>query len=60
MHMAKFKFSTGVFFPNFLWTSVLSVAPLIPLFWTSGDICPGFQCQGASPCLHASWCILFL
>ena len=20
--------------------------PLIPLFWTSGDICPGFQSQG--------------
>ena len=22
--------------------------PLIPLFWTSGDICPGFQSQGRS------------
>ena len=20
--------------------------PLIPLFWTSGDVCPGFQSQG--------------
>ena len=26
-------------------TSVLFVGPLIPLFWTSGDICPGFQSQ---------------
>ena len=22
------------------------MGPLIPLFWTSGDICPGFQSQG--------------
>ena len=22
--------------------------PLVPLFWTSGDICPGFQSQGGS------------
>ena len=22
--------------------------PLIPLFWTSGDVCPGFQSQGGS------------
>ena len=20
----------------------------MPLFWTSGDVCPGFQCQGGS------------
>ena len=24
------------------------MGPLIPLLWTSGDICPGFQSQGAS------------
>ena len=29
-------------------TSVLFVGPLIPLLWTSGDICPGFQSQGGS------------
>ena len=28
------------------------MGPLIPLFWTSGDICPGFQSQGGS-LLHA-------
>ena len=28
--------------------------PLIPLFWTSGDVCPGFQSQGGFPHLHAS------
>ena len=27
-------------------TSVLFVGSLIPLFWTSGDVCPGFQSQG--------------
>ena len=29
-------------------TQVLFVGPLIPLFWTSGDVCPGFQSQGGS------------
>ena len=30
----------------FFWmTSVLFVRPLIPLFWTFGDVCPGFQSQ---------------
>ena len=24
------------------------VGPLIPLFWTPGDVCPGFQIQGAA------------
>ena len=23
--------------------------PLIPLYWTSGDVCPGFQSQGGFP-----------
>ena len=31
---------------NFWRTSILFVGPLIPLFWTSGVICPGFQSQG--------------
>ena len=39
-------------FNNFLkknWcTQVLFVVPLIPLFWTSGDVCPEFQSQGGS------------
>ena len=35
---------------HFWRTSVLFVGPLIPLFWTSSDICPGFQRQ--SPHLH--------
>ena len=29
------------------------MGPLIPLFGTFGDICPGFQSQGGFPCLHA-------
>ena len=29
------------------------MGPLIPLFWTSGDIYPGFQSQCRSPCLCA-------
>ena len=24
------------------------LGPLIPLLWTSGDVCPGFQSQGGS------------
>ena len=24
------------------------MGPLIPLFWTSGDVCPGFHSQGGS------------
>ena len=39
-------------FFNFWRTHVLFVGPLIPLFWTSGDVCPGFQSQGGSR-LHA-------
>ena len=30
------------------------MGPLIPLFWTSGDVCPGFQSQGGFSCLCAS------
>ena len=34
------------------------MGPLISLFWTSGNVCPGFQSQGGSltctlSCLHA-------
>ena len=42
------------FFLNFCRTHVLFAGPLIPLFWTSGDICPGFQSQGGFPHLRAS------
>ena len=43
----------------FFWRAqVPFVGPLIPLFWTSGDVCPVFQSQGGSLacrlcCLHA-------
>ena len=30
------------------------MGPLISLFWTSGDICPGFQSRGGFPRLCAS------
>ena len=30
------------------------MGPLIPLVWTSGDFCPGFQSQGGSLDMHAS------
>ena len=37
----------------FYWSKIFFfVGPLIPLFWTSGYICPGFQSQAGS-CLHA-------
>ena len=43
-----------LFFLKFFWrTSVLFVGRLIPLFWTSGDVCFGFHSQGGSLCLHA-------
>ena len=29
----------------------LFMGPLIPMFWTSGDVCRGFQSQGRSPLL---------
>ena len=47
--MEFFFFSS--FFLNFWRTHVLFVGPLIPLFWTSGDICPGFQSQGGLACM---------
>ena len=34
-------------------TKFLFVGPLITLFWTAGDVCPGFQSQGGFPCLCA-------
>ena len=34
--------------------SVLFVGPLIPLFWTSGDICTGFHKPMWMTCLHVS------
>ena len=43
-----------VFIFYFCRTQVLFVGPLIPLFWTSGDVCPGFQNQGGFPRLRAS------
>ena len=35
-------------------TIVHFVEPLIPLFWISGEVFPGFQSQGGFPCLRAS------
>ena len=32
----------GLFFLKFLEDINPFVGPLIPLFWTSGDVCPGF------------------
>ena len=40
-----------LFFLKFWRTHVLFVGPLIPLFWTSGDVCPGFQSQGGLACM---------
>ena len=39
---------TQLFFKKFWRTQVLFVVSLIRLFWTSGDVCPGFQNQGGS------------
>ena len=44
----KLFFSDPTFFFNFWRTWVLFVGSLIPLFWTSSDVSPGFQSQGGS------------
>ena len=44
----------GIFLQNFWRKQVFFVGPLISLFWTSGDICPGFQSQGGSLAWKAS------
>ena len=45
------------FLLNFWRTQVLFVGPLIPLFWTSGDVCPGFQNQvGSHFCVSSHLC----
>ena len=41
---------------TFCRTWVLFVGPLVPLFWTSPDICPGFQSQGGSLCMLSHLC----
>ena len=46
------------FFFNFWRTHVLFVEPLIPLFWTSGDVCPGFQSQGGVTCTLSCLCTI--
>ena len=44
------------FFFKFRKTEVLFMGPLIPLFWISGDVCPGFQSQGGSLCVLSRFC----
>ena len=46
------------FFLKFWWTHVLFVGPLIPLFWTSGDVCPGLQSQGGLTCTLYCLCAI--
>ena len=40
------------FLKKFRKTEVLFVGPLIPLFWTSGDVSSGFQSQSRQHCSH--------
>ena len=42
-------------FKTFWRTWVLFVGPLIPLFWTSGDVSSGFQSQSGQPFSHFTW-----
>ena len=48
--------NASVYFFNYRYwkTSDLFVGPLIPLFWTSFDACPGFRSQSGFPCLYVS------
>ena len=54
--LSKISF-TPYFFKHFSRTWVLFEGPLIPLFWTSGDVCPGFQSQGGF--LACNGCLTF-
>ena len=50
----------GFFFSNFWRTLVLFVGPLMTLFWTFGDVCPGSQSQGGSfACFHTCGILRF-
>ena len=46
--------SCCIFFYNFFWedTSPFCDCDTDTLFWTFGDVCPGFQSQGGTPHLH--------
>ena len=52
--MNKLQIDNTYFLFKFWRTSILFVRPLIPLFWTSDDICHGFQIQDEFPHQHAS------
>ena len=51
---SKTSFFLNFFKKNFGGHKAFCVGLLIPQFWTSGDVCPGFQSQGGFPCLCAS------
>ena len=55
LHILLMDYSSVVFFLKNFFVGHMSLfaGPLIPLFWTSGDICPGFQSQGGFPRLRA-------
>ena len=53
LFLIKSKASCFFVFLKYFWmTQVLFVVPLIPLFWTSGDISPGFQSQSGQSHSH--------
>ena len=49
---ATVLFNNVVFFLKFLLDTCPFVGPLIPLFWTSGDVSSGFQSQSGQPHLN--------
>ena len=54
--MDPFTFGPPIYFffkTNYLVDISPFRGPLITLFWTSNDVCPGFQIQGEFPILHA-------
>ena len=57
-YIAYFKGRYSVFLKNFWRTQVLFMGPLISLFLTSGDVCPGMQSQGGSLACFLTWVIL--
>ena len=49
-----------IFFKLFSLTEVLFVEPLIPLFWTSGEITSVFQSQSGQPYSHLEVLVIYI
>ena len=58
IHISKLLYNCNYFFLLIFGENHYFLRPLIPLFCTSGDICPGFQSHYRFPCLN-SWSAVY-